>query len=124
MYIGIDCGTQGTKVIVVDSQQRQVIGVGYAPHTIIENSEGRREQQPQWWTDALVSAYQQAIKLAQIEPHLIKGIGVSGQQHGLVLLDDNDQPLYNAKLWCDTETAAENAEFIRLLGGQKKRSHS
>ncbi|HDR1884188.1 TPA: xylulokinase [Pasteurella multocida] len=120
MYIGIDCGTQGTKVIVVDSQQRQVIGVGYAPHAIIENSEGRREQQPQWWTDALVSAYQQAIKLAQIEPHLIKGIGVSGQQHGLVLLDDNDQPLYNAKLWCDTETVAENAEFIRLLGGQEK----
>ncbi|EJS88076.1 hypothetical protein AAUPMC_14360 [Pasteurella multocida subsp. multocida str. Anand1_cattle] len=40
MYIGIDCGTQGTKVIVVDSQQRQVIGVGYAPHAIIENSEG------------------------------------------------------------------------------------
>ncbi|HAS03678.1 MAG TPA: xylulokinase [Pasteurella multocida] len=120
MYIGIDCGTQGTKVIVVDSQQRQVIGVGYASHAIIENSEGRREQQPQWWTDALVSAYQQAIKLAQIEPHLIKGIGVSGQQHGLVLLDDNDQPLYNAKLWCDTETAAENAEFIRLLGGQEK----
>lgn len=120
MYIGIDCGTQGTKAIVVDSQQKNVIAVGYAAHEIIENSEGRREQQPQWWTVALVSAFHEAIKLAKIEPHLIKGIGVSGQQHGLVMLDENDQPLYNAKLWCDTETAAENAEFIQLLGGNEQ----
>lgn len=120
MYIGLDCGTQGTKAIVVDSQQKKVIAVGYAAHEIIENSEGRREQQPQWWTAALVSAFHEAIKLAKIEPHLIKGIGVSGQQHGLVMLDENDQPLYNAKLWCDTETVAENAEFIQLLGGNEQ----
>ncbi|GJH42342.1 xylulokinase [Pasteurella canis] len=120
MYIGLDCGTQGTKAIVVDSQQKKVIAVGYAAHEIIENSEGRREQQPQWWTAALVRAFHEAIKLAKIEPHLIKGIGVSGQQHGLVMLDENDQPLYNAKLWCDTETAAENAEFIQLLGGNEQ----
>lgn len=120
MYIGLDCGTQGTKAIVVDSQQKKVIAVGYAAHEIIENSEGRREQQPQWWTAALVSAFHEAVKLAKIEPHLIRGIGVSGQQHGLVMLDENDQPLYNAKLWCDTETAAENAEFIQLLGGNEQ----
>lgn len=120
MYIGIDCGTQGTKVIVLDSHQKKVIGVGYAPHQLIENTDGRREQQPQWWIDALTIAFQQAIKLAKIEPHLIKGIGVSGQQHGLVMLDEYDQPLYNAKLWCDTETATENDEFIALLGGKEK----
>lgn len=120
MYIGIDCGTQGTKVIVVDSCQKKVIGIGYAPHQLIENTDGRREQQLQWWSEALLAAFQQAIKLAKIEPHLIKGIGVSGQQHGLVMLDEYDQPLYNAKLWCDTETATENDEFIALLGGKEK----
>ncbi|MFD1805074.1 xylulokinase [Pasteurella oralis] len=120
MYIGIDCGTQGTKAIVVDSQQKKVIGVGYAPHEIIENSEGRREQQPQWWTTALVKAFHDAIKLAKIEPYLIKGIGISGQQHGLVVLDEDDQPLYHAKLWCDTETTIENTEFVSALGGKEK----
>ncbi|MGQ0287325.1 xylulokinase [Pasteurellaceae bacterium 22721_9_1] len=120
MYIGIDCGTQGTKAIVVDSQNKKVIGVGYAAHQLIEQSNGRREQQPQWWVDALISALRDAIKMAKIEPHLIKGIGVSGQQHGLVMLDEHDQPLYNAKLWCDTETAQENQEFIDLLGGQQQ----
>ncbi|MDP8101267.1 xylulokinase [Phocoenobacter atlanticus] len=120
MYLGIDCGTQGTKVIVVDSQQKRVIGEGYAPHQIIENGNGRREQQPNWWIEALLQAFKFAIHSANISPKLIKGIGVSGQQHGLVILDKNDIPLYNVKLWCDTETATENDELIQALGGSKR----
>lgn len=120
MYIGIDCGTQGTKVVVVNYQQKKVLGVGYAPHNIIENSQGKREQQPLWWTNALIEAFHQAIKLSKIDPLLIQGIGISGQQHGLVMLDDNDLPLYNAKLWCDTETSLENIDFIKLIGGEEK----
>ncbi|MDP8162726.1 xylulokinase [Pasteurella skyensis] len=120
MYLGIDCGTQGTKVIVVDSQQKCVIGEGYAPHQIIENGNGRREQQPNWWIEALLQAFKLAIHSANISPKLIKGMGVSGQQHGLVVLDKNDTPLYNAKLWCDTETATENDELIQALGGSKR----
>ncbi|MBN6080709.1 xylulokinase, partial [Aggregatibacter actinomycetemcomitans] len=119
MYLGVDCGTQGTKVIVVDSQQHKVLGSGYAAHQLIENSDGRREQAPDWWITAFKNAFADAIKQAEIQPHLIRGIGVSGQQHGLVVLDKNDQPLYHAKLWCDTETAAENAEILALLGGEQ-----
>ncbi|MCZ7024250.1 FGGY family carbohydrate kinase, partial [Salmonella enterica] len=48
----------------------------------------------------------------------ILGIGVSGQQHGLVLLDDQGQVLRPAKLWCDTETSAENARLLQHLGGE------
>lgn len=123
MYIGIDCGTQGTKAIVLDSTQQKVIGVGYAAHPLIAQSNGRREQQPSWWLEAFTQALTAALKQAQTAPHFsrskVKGIGISSQQHGLVLLDDNDQPLYHAKLWCDTETAAENAALIEQLGGQQ-----
>ena len=112
MYLGVDCGTQGTKVVVVDSQQHKVLGSGYAIHQLIENSAGRREQAPDWWITAFKSAFYDAVKQAGIQPHFIRGISISGQQHGLVVLDKNDQPLYNAKLWCDTETAAENAEIL------------
>ncbi|OOF57584.1 xylulokinase [Rodentibacter myodis] len=119
MYIGIDCGTQGTKAIVVDCLQKKVIGVGYASHKLIEQSNGRREQHPHWWIEAFQQALNEALKQAKISPHLVKGIGISGQQHGLVMLDENDQPLYNAKLWCDTETANENEELIEQLGGQE-----
>ena len=119
MYLGVDCGTQGTKVIVVDSQQHKVLGSGYAAHQLIENSDGRREQAPDWWITAFKNAFADAIKQAEIQPHLIRGIGISGQQHGLVVLDKNNQPLYHAKLWCDTETASENAEILALFGGEQ-----
>ncbi|HHF4790130.1 TPA: FGGY family carbohydrate kinase [Haemophilus influenzae] len=122
MYIGIDCGTQGTKAIVLDSVQKKVIGAGYAKHELITQSNGRREQQPNWWIEALQQALQIALKQAKNSPHfspnLVKGIGISGQQHGLVMLDKNDRPLYKAKLWCDTETATENDILIEKLGGQ------
>lgn len=119
MYIGIDCGTQGTKAIIVDRKQQKIIGVGYATHDLIEQSNGRREQHPHWWIEAFKQALSMALNQAKISPLAIKGIGISGQQHGLVLLDKNDEPLYNAKLWCDTETAQENAELIEQLGGQE-----
>ena len=122
MYIGIDCGTQGTKAIVLDSVQKKVIGAGYAKHELITQSNGRREQKPNWWIEALQQSLQIALKQAKNSPHfspkLVKGIGISGQQHGLVMLDKNDRPLYKAKLWCDTETATENDILIEKLGGQ------
>ena len=49
LYIGIDCGTQGTKVIIYDSQKKHIEGEGYAPHQLITNENGSREQDPQWW---------------------------------------------------------------------------
>lgn len=117
IYLGIDCGTQSSKIILIDSQRRQILGHGHAPHPLDEGHNGRREQHPRIWTDALQSAYRQALHTTGIDPRAIAGIGISGQQHGLVILDENDQPLYPAKLWCDTETAIENREYLHALGG-------
>lgn len=118
MFIGVDCGTQGTKVLVCDSNTGHVIGSGYSKHELISNQYGRREQHVTWWTDAFIQAYEQAIK--GIDKKQIKGIGISGQQHGMVLLDDTDTPIYPAKLWCDTETITENEEIIEYFGGEQK----
>lgn len=117
MYLGIDCGTQSTKALIVDPARGAVIGRGQAAHTLDENAAGRREQHPQMWIDAFIRAYHQALADANLNPRAIRGIGVSGQQHGLVVLDADDQPLYPAKLWCDTETARENDELLHALGG-------
>lgn len=119
MFLGVDCGTQGTKVVICDSRTNTVVGCGYGKHDIISNENGRREQPVEWWIDGLKQAISQAQASANIDLLDIKGIGISGQQHGMVVLDKNDKPLYPAKLWCDTESHLENAEIIRAMGGSK-----
>ncbi|MFP8965753.1 xylulokinase [Pokkaliibacter sp. CJK22405] len=117
MYVGIDCGTQGTKVVILDSEKGQLIGEGYSAHELISLANGRREQEVSWWTDALIAAFKTAVSAAGIATSSIKGIGISGQQHGLVLLNKAGEALRPAKLWCDTESTAENNELLEQLGG-------
>jgi xylulokinase len=117
-YIGIDCGTQGTKVVVYDSEAKAFLGDGYSGHDIISNESGSREQEPEWWIHALDIAMGEALKkLSPAERKKITGIGVSGQQHGLVVLDRNKRILHRAKLWNDTETAEANQQYIDSAGG-------
>jgi xylulokinase len=114
MYLGIDCGTQGTKALLIDEDGRP-LGRGYAPHLLIERENGAREQDPQWWIDALREAVRQAV--SQVPNAKVVALGVSGQQHGLVVLDDAMRVIRPAKLWNDTETAPQNDELITSLGG-------
>lgn len=118
MYLGIDCGTQGTKALILDAESGQVLGEGYSPHPLISKTNGCREQEPQWWIKALVSAYKQAVSQAAINAKHIRGISVSGQQHGLVALDKNGAVIRPCKLWCDTETAPQNATLLKQIGGE------
>ncbi|MGY4532244.1 D-xylulose kinase [Pseudomonas sp. TE3786] len=118
-YLGIDCGTQGTKALVLDAATGQVLGAGGAPHRLISGPNGHREQQPVDWLHALEQATRAALAEAGISGQAIAGLGVSGQQHGLVLLDAQGQVLRPAKLWCDTESAAENQRLLDYLGGEQ-----
>jgi xylulokinase len=95
--------------------QGNPLGRGYARHALIERSTGAREQEPQWWVDALRIAVKEA--LASAGGSAVKALGVSGQQHGLVILDENLEVIRPAKLWNDTETAEQNAELVHQFGG-------
>ena len=117
MFVGIDCGTQSTKVVIFDVILGKIIARGQAPHKLISERDGTKEQAPHWWLDALSIAMQQALQSVGVDPRAIKGIGVSGQQHGLVILDKTDKVIRPAKLWCDTSTYRENAKLVESLGG-------
>ncbi|MGH8449073.1 xylulokinase [Pseudomonas sp.] len=118
LFLGIDCGTQGTKAIVLDASSGKVLGLGAAAHTLLSGANGRREQHTQEWLDAFTEATHRALQQAGVDGQDILGIGVSGQQHGLVLLDEQGQVLRPAKLWCDTETSPENDRLLAYLGGE------
>lgn len=114
MYLGIDCGTQSTKAIVLESDGT-ILGRGHAQYALVEGPGGAREQDPAWWSDAMFAASLAA--LAAVDSRCVDGIAVSGQQHGLVLLDEQARVIRPAKLWNDTQTAAQNTELIQRSAG-------
>jgi len=119
MYaIGVDSGTQSTKVLIVDFSGK-VLGRGNAHHDLISGLKpGESEQDPSEWVKALKKALANALKEAKINPRDIVSLGISGQQHGFVPLDKKGLTIRPAKLWNDTSTSKETEELIEQMGGQ------
>ncbi len=118
LFIGIDSGTQSVKAVVLDLDTRKVVAEARAPHTLIDGLPvGHMEQHPQDWTAAMDTVIITVV--AQIDASRVRGIGVSGQQHGFVPLDEAGNVIRPAKLWCDTSTTAECALITKKLGGPK-----
>ena len=112
---GIDLGTQSCKVLVYDFEGRRIAALSQSPLEMIARNDGTREQEASWYREALKACF------AAIDPALratIAGIGVSGQQHGFVALDEKGLPIRPVKLWCDTSTVAECAELTAAAGGE------
>ena len=120
LVLGIDSGTQSTKVLVVDAKSGKVLGSASAAYDLIPNlPPGAKEQHPHTWRDATAKGIKAALKAAKATAAEVKSIGVSGQQHGFVPLDKNGEVIRAAKLWCDTSTIAECEEITGKLGGLK-----
>lgn len=117
LYIGLDVGTQSTKGLLVDVEKSAktaiVARAQYAYDLIPGLPPGAAEQHPHTWRDAVKDVIGRLLQ--GVDPTRLRGIGVSGQQHGLVTLDAKDQVVRPAKLWCDTTTIAE-ADAITSQG--------
>ena len=119
LFLGIDIGTSGTRAILID-QKGKLRGVGTASHTCQSPHPLWSEQSPaEWWT-AVKQAVPAAVKAAGAKAGEIAGIGLSGQMHGLVLLNKTHEVLRPAILWNDQRTGAECEEITSRAGGRKK----
>ena len=117
-FLGIDSGTQSTKAIVIDLETGAVVAQASEKYDFVPNlPPGHLEQHPQDWTKATDTAIEACLTQLGEKRKLIRGIGVSGQQHGLAALDKDDVPVRPAKLWCDTSTTAQCDELARQFGG-------
>jgi len=117
-YLGIDVGTSGTKALVMSARAR-VLATATADHGISVPHPGWSEQDPQDWWNATVKATRAVLKKARISAKQVKGIGLSGQMHGLVITDGAGRPLRPSLIWNDQRTADEAAEIERKVGGKK-----
>jgi D-xylulose kinase len=120
LFIGIDSGTQGTKAVVFSREQGRILAEAYADHQLIENIGGRREQEPQWWIEACSTVISRLLTESGVSRQMIRAIGVSGQQHGMVPLDVDGEVIRPAKLWCDTETAPQCDQITEHIGSNAK----
>ncbi len=120
-FIGIDSGTQSTKTILLDADSGQVVASASRHYDLIEGlPAGHKEQHPLEWIVAVRESIRVVLEKAGVDRSAVRGIGVSGQQHGFVALDADDQVIRPAKLWCDTSTTNECEAIIGALGGLEK----
>ena len=117
-FIGVDSGTQSTKAVVMDGATGKIKSTATVAYGFLPNlKEGAKEQNPKVWVAAMEKSIIEAVKAAKVKAAEIKGIGISGQQHGFVALDEKGVVIRPAKLWCDTSTADEAETILNRLGG-------
>jgi xylulokinase len=117
--LGIDVGTGGTRAVMVDLTGK-IVGSATSEHAPFASPKiGWAEQDPQDWHQAAGEAIRQAIAQAGIAASQISALGLAGQMHGAVLLDEHDEVLRPALIWCDQRTQAQCDWLNQKLGERK-----
>ena len=115
MYIGIDLGTSGVKLVLINTNGniQKIVSRNYP---LIIPRPSWTEQNPREWFSQTMDGLKELVKGCESS---IKGIGFSGQMHGLVVLDDDDNVLHNALLWNDQRTVSEVDYLNRVISTER-----
>lgn len=116
--IGVDCGTSGTKTVLFDGKG-SVVASETIEYPMYQPKNGYAEQEPSDWANAMVNTIKSVMARSRVKKEDVKGIGISGQMHGLVLLDNENNVLRRSIIWCDQRTAHEVEEMNRIVGRER-----
>src|SRR5688572_6809547 len=114
MYIGIDLGTSAIKSILIGEDGR-LIATASQPLQVSRPAPGFSEQEPESWYQATLVALDNLAQQAPRDMAAVRGIGLSGQQHGATLLDKSGNALRPCILWNDVRSARECRELVERL---------
>src|SRR5258706_13106025 len=118
-YLGVDIGTTGTRAVLIDKEGK-VIGGQSADHEPISTPQPQwAEQNPENWWAAARRAVTGILRGAGIKGGAIQGVGLSGQMHGLGVLDKENQGLRPSIIWGDQRCQAEAGDHTRAVGQGK-----
>jgi xylulokinase len=115
LLLGIDLSTTGAKALLID-EAGTVIASASTPLTLSTPHPLWAEQQPRDWWQAVVASIRTALATAAVSGDEVRAVGLTGQMHGLALLDAQGEPLRPAILWNDQRTAAECDEIRARVG--------
>ncbi len=114
--IGIDIGTSGTKTVLFDEAGNK-LSSKTVEYPMYQPYNGWAEQEARDWWEATVTGI--SAVTAGIDKNDIRGIGLSGQMHGLVMLDENGEVLRKSIIWCDQRTSKQCDEITELVGAER-----
>ena len=115
--IGVDLGTSGTKTVLF-AEDGTVAASCTIEYPLYQPQNGWAEQDPLDWWNAVCGTTKAVIAKAGISASEIKGVGLSGQMHGLVMLDKSGNVLRKSIIWCDQRTAKECEEITQKVGAE------
>ena len=116
--IGIDLGTSGTKTVLFD-ERGGIIASSLVEYPMAQPQNGWAEQDPADWWNASVSTIREVVEKGGIDAKEIVGLGISGQMHGLVMLDEKNDVIRPSIIWCDQRTAKECEEIEARVGKER-----
>lgn len=116
--LGIDVGTSGTKTLLIDEAGRP-LAAATAEYPLSTPRPGWAEQEPRHWWEAAQVTVRRVLAEAGVSGAEVRGIGLSGQMHGSVFLDERHEVLRPALLWCDQRTAAQCEWITETVGADR-----
>jgi len=118
-FLGMDVGTGGTRAVVVDGVGKLISGASSEHVAFKSEHPGWAEQDPEDWWRAAKEAIRVALANAPEPRQPIAAIGLTGQMHGAVLLDEAGKVLRPAMIWCDTRTQPQCDWLTEKIGYEK-----
>lgn len=116
--LGLDIGTSGTKTALFDENGITIKTATYG-YDLYQPEVMWAEQNPEDWWQASVKGIHDVIKESKVNPKDIKGIGLSGQMHGLVLVDKEHKVIRNSIIWCDQRTEKQCEYMTEVIGKER-----
>lgn len=116
--IGIDLGTSATKTVLFDETGSRIASAA-KEYPLSQPQNGWAEQDPQDWVTAAAETLRAVLEKSRVSAQDVAAIGISGQMHGLVMLDEAGAVLRPAILWCDQRTDRECAEITERVGAKR-----
>lgn len=115
IILGIDLGTSGVKILAVDGEGH-ILGSATVSYPLIQPKAGWTEQKSEDWWDGVVNAIREVRKQPGVAAESIIALSLSGQMHGSVFLDKNNQVIRNPILWNDTRTFKQCQQITDQVG--------
>jgi len=118
-FLGIDVGTGGTRALIIDQGGRVVASATEEHQPFASPQIGWAEQDPADWWRACCVAVPTALAQGNLRGDQIACVGLSGQMHGAVLLDQRARVVRPALIWCDVRTEKQSRDLTAQLGAER-----